>query len=66
VLAFLQDQAMEEFIRLRDVALEEARVDLQRRRGIAVPALWDGERLHQGAEAVIARLEAFLNVGRAD
>jgi hypothetical protein len=57
---------MEEFVRLRDVALEDARADLRRRGATAVPALWDGERLHQGAEAVIARLEAFSNVGRAD
>jgi hypothetical protein len=66
VLAFIEDNGIEEFVRLRDVALEDARADLQRRRGAGVPALWDGHQLYEGAEAVLARLIAFLNIGRAD
>jgi hypothetical protein len=65
VLAFIEDHAIQEFVRLRDVAREQARGDLERLGGTAIPALWDGERLHEGAEAAIARLLAFLNVGRA-
>jgi hypothetical protein len=66
VLAFIEDHAMEEFVRLRDVEREEVRGEFQRRGGDVVPALWDSQRLHLGAEAVIARLIAFLNIGRSD
>ena len=66
MLAFIEDNAMEEFVRLRDVAIEEVRAELGSRLGAVVPALWDGQHLHEGAEAAIARLVAFMNVGRAD
>ncbi|HYX91679.1 MAG TPA: hypothetical protein VE782_08955 [Myxococcaceae bacterium] len=65
VLAFIADHAIQEFVRLRDVARDQARGDLERLGGTAIPALWDGERLYEGAEAAIARLMAFLNIGRS-
>jgi hypothetical protein len=66
VLAFIEENGIAEFVRARDVAIEDARGDWERLRGSAVPALWDGERLYEGAEAVLARMMAFLDVGRAD
>jgi hypothetical protein len=43
-------------IDFRNVFYPEVQADLQAHGGTRVPALWDGERLHQGLEAVLARL----------
>ena len=49
-----------------NVAFDEALAKLKSLGGSgAVPALWDGERLFTGADAVIARLLAHLDVGRS-
>ncbi len=47
---------VKERVSFRNVAYEEALADLERRGGGEVPALWDGERLHVGPEAVRAEL----------
>ncbi len=53
-------------VKFRNVAFDEPLAKLKAVGGDgAVPALWDGERLFVGADAVIARLLAHLDVGRA-
>ncbi|RKH49196.1 hypothetical protein [Corallococcus llansteffanensis] len=63
---FVTDHALEDRVRFRNVAFEEAEADWRARGGHTTPALWDGTRLHQGAEAVVARLLAVVNLGRDD
>ena len=43
-------------LRFRNVTYEEVQRDLLARGGKDAPALWDGERLFQGADAIIQRL----------
>lgn len=52
--------------RYRNVVYPEVLADLVAHGGNeqSVPALWDGEKLHVGADAVIARLQAHGDVGR--
>lgn len=66
VRAFIEDHQMGDFVRLRDVALDEVRLEWERRGGRGAPALWDGQRWYEGAESALARMRAFLDVGRAD
>ena len=51
-------------IRFRNVVYPEVQADLTARGGTHAPALWDGERLITGADAVLARLAAYRDVGR--
>jgi hypothetical protein len=58
--------------RFRSVSYEEVRVDLERLRAAAgggvppaLPALWDGVRLHQGEAAVLAVIRAIAADGGA-
>jgi hypothetical protein len=60
------DDGLRELVRVRDVSQQDARDALHARGGAGVPALWDGARLFSGTEAVLARLRAFLDVGRTD
>jgi hypothetical protein len=46
-------------VRLRNVYYPEVTADLEARGGNATPALWDGERLIQGTDAVLAHLRAL-------
>lgn len=52
-------------VRFRNVIYPEASADFAAHGGSDTPALWDGARLFSGAELVIARLEATLDLGRA-
>jgi hypothetical protein len=62
---YVVDYALEDRVRFRNVAFPEAEADLRRLGGgETTPALWDGVHLHQGAEAVLARLQAVVNLGR--
>jgi hypothetical protein len=45
-------------VRFRNLHYAEVREDFERRGGHTMPALWDGERLHQGLDAVRAAVEA--------
>lgn len=64
--SYVVDHALEPVVRFRNVEYEEVRADLLERGGSLdqVPALWDGEKLVSGAEAIIARLSAHSDVGR--
>ena len=44
-------------VTFRNVAFAAHREALAARGGAATPALWDGERLHVGVDAVLAALE---------
>ena len=57
------DHALEDRVRFRNVAFPRRETDW-RDGGHGTPALWDGVQLHQGAEAVVARLQAVVNLGR--
>jgi hypothetical protein len=59
------DHLLEECVDFRNVHFESHRQVWLDRGGVTLPALWDGERLHQGAEAAIARLQTLTNIGRA-
>lgn len=65
VRRFIVDHELESHVRFRNLAFDEVRADWQARGAPTVPSLWDGERLHVGADAVIARLQAFSDVGRS-
>lgn len=62
---YVVDHELTEVIRFRNVTYEEVLKDLIARGGTTAPALWDGEKLFTGADAIIARLIAHADVGRA-
>lgn len=64
VRSYVVDHELTGAVRFRNVTYEEVMVDLTARGGTGAPALWDGERLISGAEAIIARLAAHGDVGR--
>lgn len=53
-------------MRFRNVVYSEVLADLVAHGGTgqSTPALWDGEKLFVGADAVIARIQAHTDVGR--
>lgn len=63
---YIVDYALEDRVRFRNVAFDEAEADWREHGGHTTPALWDGTHLHQGAQAVLARLQAVVNLGRDD
>lgn len=64
VRRYVVEHELEPVVRFRNVTYPEVVVDFTARGGRDTPALWDGERLHQGADAAIARLDAYRDVGR--
>jgi hypothetical protein len=64
VRRFVVDREVGEAVRFRNVTYEEVQRDLLARGGSGAPALWDGERLTTGADAIEARLLAWKDVGR--
>ncbi|WP_225411926.1 hypothetical protein [Stigmatella hybrida] len=64
VRVYIVDHALEDRVRFRNLAFDEVQADFARHGGHTCPALWDGTRLHEGAEAVLARLQAVVNLGR--
>lgn len=64
VREYVEDFALEDRVLVRDVAEPAVRAEWLAFGGSSVPALWDGVHLHQGAEAVLARLQAVVNLGR--
>lgn len=66
VRRFVVERELETAVQFRNLAYPEAEADFTARGGKSTPALWDGQQLFQGADAVLARLAAHLDVGRAD
>ena len=64
VREYVEDYALEDRVLERDVAQPAVRAEWLAFGGTRVPALWDGVHLHEGAEAVLARLQAVVNLGR--
>jgi hypothetical protein len=54
--AKMMEWGLEKRVRIRNVFYPEVIADLKAHGGGRTPALWDGEKLHEGADAVIARL----------
>jgi hypothetical protein len=50
------DKALAGQIRFRNVFYPEVRADLDARGGTTTPAVWDGEKLIEGRDAVLAFL----------
>ena len=65
VRRFVVEHALTEDVQFRNVVYDEPAKRLAELGGHA-PALWDGEKLFVGADAAIARLRAFLDVGRSE
>ncbi|MBJ6763644.1 hypothetical protein JGU66_22980 [Myxococcaceae bacterium JPH2] len=61
---FVTDHQLEDRVRFRNLTYPEVEADWRKLGGQSSPALWDGTHLHQGAEAVVARLMAVVNLGR--
>ncbi len=59
------DHGLLEAVRFRNVVFPEAAADFAAREGSDTPALWDGQRLFTGADLIIARLQAVLDLGRS-
>jgi hypothetical protein len=51
------ERELKERVSFRNLDYPEVTADFTARGGRATPALWDGERLHQGLAAVIAVLD---------
>jgi hypothetical protein len=64
VRRFVVDREFEKAVRFRNVSYAEVITDLLDRGGQGTPALWDGERLITGADAIETRLLAWRDVGR--
>ncbi len=64
VREYVEDYALEDRVLARDVSQPAVRAEWLAFGGACVPALWDGVHLHEGAEAVLARLQAVVNLGR--
>lgn len=65
VRRWVAEHGLLESVRFRNVVYPEAAVDFAARGGDETPALWDGQRLFTGADLVIARLQAALDLGRS-
>lgn len=58
---FIVEHGLKEQISFRNVYYAEVAADLAARGGSQTPALWDGARLVEGGEAVLAALEALAS-----
>ena len=61
---YIVEHFLEDRVRFRNLTYPEVEADFHARGGRTAPALWDGTTLYQGAEAVVARLQAVVNLGR--
>jgi hypothetical protein len=60
------ERGLEGRVRLRNVFYPEVAADLEAHGGSNTPALWDGARLIEGAEAVLAALERIYSTLHSD
>ena len=65
VRSWVVDHGLVDAVRFRNVVFPGAAADFAAHGGVETPALWDGERLLVGPEAIVARLQASLDLGRA-
>lgn len=65
VRRYVVEHELKEAVAFRNVAYPEVEADLKLHGGSTTPAVWDGEKLFEGAQACVARLEAYRDVGRA-
>jgi hypothetical protein len=65
VRRWVAEHGLLEAVRFRNVVYREAAADFAKHGGSDTPALWDGEQLFTGADLVIARLQAALDLGRS-
>jgi hypothetical protein len=56
---FVVEHGLEAQVRFRNVFYPEVTADLTARGGTRTPALWDGARLVEGEDAVVAALAAL-------
>jgi hypothetical protein len=54
------DRGLVEHIRFRNIFYPEVETDLRARGGTSTPAVWDGARLIEGRDAVLAFLDAIV------
>ena len=64
VRRFVSEAGLHTAVKLRNVHYPEVQADFAARGGKTLPAVWDGERLYEGAEASIGRLRAHLGARR--
>lgn len=65
VRRYVVDYSLEDRVRFRNLTYQEVDDDFRARGGKMAPAIWDGERLIEGAEACIARLQRLVDIGRS-
>lgn len=65
VRRYVTDYALEDRVRFRNLTYAEVEADFVARGGSLAPAIWDGERLTEGAEACVARLQRLVDIGRS-
>ena len=62
---FVLDNYLDDLVTLRDASDPATAATFRARGGALLPALWTGEELISGAEAAMAYLQRFTNIGRA-
>ena len=60
VRRFVVTHDLADRVRFRNVTYAEVQVDLAARGGARTPALWDGERLVDGEDAVVEALRKLI------
>jgi hypothetical protein len=65
VRRWVVDHDLLQAVRFRNVIYPEAAADFAAHAGRETPALWDGEQLFTGADLILARLQAVLDLGRS-
>ena len=59
VRRYICEHQLTAIVQFRNITYPEVMAELIALGGHHAPALWDGARMHSGADAIIAQLEAF-------